>query len=169
MSRETAQPEFEGTLKAAVEEPGQATQELDFGPYEFLVTGVDAIVTFHLPGKSAWIHSEIHSAKQGQNEGGIWRTPAPLKMRRNLPRLWFNRKFEVVDLHLSRQVQLWPSAPFQIFPGDRLDGGNGVPPGMPFWLFSVCLSRSGCPAHHAFGATPLTAHGPAPKTWPKSL
>jgi hypothetical protein len=87
MSREIAQLEFEGKLKTAVEEPGKATEEVDFGgwqatvaygfpqpdgrrapgtkdahgaalmaqlgPDEFLVTGVDASVSFHLPWKAA--------------------------------------------------------------------------------------------------------------------
>ena len=106
-----AQLSFDGKLKTAVEEPGQATQELDFGawqatvsfgfpqpdgrrapgtkdahaaalvaqlgPDEFLVTGVDASVSFHLPGKPSWIHSEILSAEQGAYEDGVWK---PLRL-----------------------------------------------------------------------------------------
>jgi hypothetical protein len=107
MSREIAQFEFDGKLKTAVEEPGQATQELDFGawqatvsfgfpqsdgrpapgtkdahgaalvaqlgPDEFLVTGVDASVVFHLPGKMPWIRSQIVTAEQGTYDGGAWK------------------------------------------------------------------------------------------------
>lgn len=107
MSREIAQLEFDGKLKTAVEEPGQATQELDFGawqatvafgfpqpdgrqapgtkdahgaalvaqigPNEFLVTGVDASIVFHLPGKQPWIRSEIVTAEQGTYENGVWK------------------------------------------------------------------------------------------------
>jgi hypothetical protein len=107
MSREIAQLEFDGKLKTAVEEPGRATQELDFGewqatvsfgfpqmdgrpapgtkdahgaaivaqlgPDEFLVTGVDASVIFHLPGKLPWIRSQIVTAEQGTYEGGAWK------------------------------------------------------------------------------------------------
>jgi hypothetical protein len=47
------------------------------GPDEFLVTGVDASVTFHLPGKLPWIHSEIITAEQGVYENGVWK---PLKL-----------------------------------------------------------------------------------------
>ena len=98
MDREIAQWQSEGKLKTAVEEPGTATQEVDFGPWqatvafgfpqqdgrrapgtkdahgaalvaqlgpdEFLVTGVDASVIFHLPNKPAWIHSQILTAEQ---------------------------------------------------------------------------------------------------------
>ncbi|MGB0053969.1 MAG: DUF5597 domain-containing protein, partial [Terracidiphilus sp.] len=111
MSREIAQAEFDGKLKTAVEEPGQATQELSFGewqatvsfgfpqpdgrpapgtrdahgaalvaqlgPNEFLVTGVDASVVFHLPGKPAWIRSQIVTAEQGTYEDGVWK---PLRL-----------------------------------------------------------------------------------------
>ena len=111
MEREIAQLEFDGKLKTAVEEPGQATQELDFGswqatvafgfpqpdgrrapgtkdahgaalvaqlgPDEFLVTGVDASVVFHLPGQLPWIRSQILTAEQGTYENGVWQ---PLRL-----------------------------------------------------------------------------------------
>lgn len=107
MDREIAQLQSEGKLKTAVEEPGQATQEIDFGPWqatvafgfpqhdgrrapgtkdahgaalvaqlgpdEFLVTGVDASVVFHLPNEPAWIHSQIVTAEQGSYENGEWK------------------------------------------------------------------------------------------------
>jgi len=111
IDREIARLEFDGKLKTSVEEPGQATQELDFGawqatvafgfpqpdgrrapgtkdahgsavvaqigPDEFLVTGIDASVTFHLPGKLPWMRSEIVSAEQGIYENGVWK---PLRL-----------------------------------------------------------------------------------------
>jgi len=43
------------------------------GPDEFLVTGVDASVSFHLPGKLPWIRSQIISAEQGTYENGVWK------------------------------------------------------------------------------------------------
>ncbi|HEX4319499.1 MAG TPA: DUF5597 domain-containing protein [Acidobacteriaceae bacterium] len=136
MSREIAQLEFDGKLKTCVEEPGEATQEVDFGawqatvafgfpqsdgrrapgtkdahgsaviaqlgPDEFLVTGIDASVTFHLPGKMAWMRSEIVSAEQGSYQDGVWK---PL-------RLWngdetdrglsFHQKPEAVRVRMGR-------------------------------------------------------------------
>jgi hypothetical protein len=111
MDQEIAQLEFDGKLKPAVEEPGQATQELDFGawqatvafgfpqrdgrrapgtkdahgaalvaqlgPDEFLVTGVDASVVFHLPRKLPWIRSQILTAEQGTYVNGLWK---PLRL-----------------------------------------------------------------------------------------
>ena len=136
MMRELAQLQFEGKVKTAVEEPGQTTEELDFGawqatvsfgfpqpdgrrapgtkdahgaaivaqlgPDEFMVTGIDASVNFHLPGKLPWIHSMITTAQQGVYENGAWK---PL-------RLWngdetdrgmcFYEKPEVVHVTMGR-------------------------------------------------------------------
>jgi hypothetical protein len=47
------------------------------GPDEFLVTGVDASFSFHLPGRAAWSRSEIVTAQEGSYENGRW-TPARL-------------------------------------------------------------------------------------------
>ncbi len=47
------------------------------GPDEFLVTGIDASVSFHLPGKLPWMRSEIISAEQGTYENGVWK---PLRL-----------------------------------------------------------------------------------------
>ncbi|MDE3148386.1 MAG: DUF5597 domain-containing protein, partial [Acidobacteriota bacterium] len=108
MDREIAQLEFDGKLKTSVEEPGQAEQELDFGPWqatvafgfpqpdgrkapgtrdahgvalvaplgpdEFLVTGFDASVKFHLPGKLPNIRSQILTAEEGSYVNGVWKT-----------------------------------------------------------------------------------------------
>lgn len=107
MQREIAQLEWDGKVKTALEEAGEASQELDFGdwqatvafgfpqhdgqrppgtkdlhgvalvaqlgPDEFLVTGFDASVTFHLPGKKAWMRSEIVRAEEGAYENGAWK------------------------------------------------------------------------------------------------
>jgi Domain of unknown function (DUF5597)/Glycosyl hydrolases family 35 len=43
------------------------------GPDEFLVTGDDASVSFHLPGKLPWMRSQIIRAEQGIYENGEWK------------------------------------------------------------------------------------------------
>jgi len=136
MSREVAQLEFEGKVKTAVEEPGQATEEVDFGgwqasvsfgfpqadgrrapgtkdahgaaliaqlgPDEFLITGVDASISFHLPGKLPWIHSQILSAEQGAYQNGVWK-PLRLWNGDETDRgLCFYEKPEVVRVKMSR-------------------------------------------------------------------
>ena len=136
MSREIAALEFEGKLKTAVEEPGQASQEIDFGdwqvsvafgfpqpdghrapgtkdahgaalvaqlgPNEFLITGIDASINFHLPGKLPWDRSEIVSAEQGVYENGVWK---PLRLwngDENDRGLCFNEKPFVVRVRLGQ-------------------------------------------------------------------
>jgi hypothetical protein len=136
VAREVARLEFDGKVKTAVEEPGQTTQELDFGawmatvqfgfprqdggpapgtkdahgaalvaqlgPDEFLVTGVDTVVTFHLPEKQAWIHSQIVTAEQGTYENGSWK-PIRLWNGDETDRgLWFHQKSEVVRVKMQR-------------------------------------------------------------------
>lgn len=136
MDREIAQLEFAGKLKTAIEEPGQTTQELDFGewqatvafgfpqydgrhapgtkdahgsalvaqlgPNEFLVTGVDASVIFHLPGKQPWIHSDIVTAEQGAYENGVWK-PSRLWNGDETDRgLCFYKKPEVVHVTMEK-------------------------------------------------------------------
>jgi len=107
MSREIARLNFEGKLKTSVEEPGEASQELDFGawqatvsygfpqpdgrrppgtpdahgaalvaqlgPDEFLVTGIDARVSFHAPGRLPGLRMQILSAEEGSYENGVWK------------------------------------------------------------------------------------------------
>ncbi|HEX8712957.1 MAG TPA: DUF5597 domain-containing protein [Terracidiphilus sp.] len=136
MSREIAQLEFEGKVKTAVEEPGQATQEIDFGdwqatvafgfpqhdgrpapgtkdahgtaliaqlgPNEFLVTGIDASVSFHLPGKLPWIRSQIVTAQQGTYEAGTWK-PIRLWNGDETDRgLCFHQQPEIVRVTMGR-------------------------------------------------------------------
>lgn len=136
MSREIAQLEFEGKVKTAVEEPGQTSQEIDFGPWQatvsygypqpdgrpapgtrdahgaalvaqigpdqFLVTGVDASVVFHLKGKPAWIHSQVITAEEGVFENGVWK-PVKLWNGDETDRgLCFYQKPEAVKLTMGR-------------------------------------------------------------------
>ncbi len=106
MDREIAKLSYEGKLKTAVEEPGAAVQELDFGawqasvrfgypqpdgrrppgttdhhgralvaqlgPDEFLVTGIDASVAFHVPGRLPGLRMQILHAEEGSFEHGVW-------------------------------------------------------------------------------------------------
>jgi hypothetical protein len=44
------------------------------GPDEFLVTGVDASVSFHLPGRLPGLRAQILSAEEGTYDKGTWRT-----------------------------------------------------------------------------------------------
>jgi len=106
MDREIALLNFRGKLKTAVEEPGKAQQELNFGdwqatvsfgfpqpdgrrppgtpahngralvaqlgPNEFLVTGIEASVSFHLPSRLPGQRMNILQAIQGTYIHGKW-------------------------------------------------------------------------------------------------
>jgi hypothetical protein len=136
MSREIAQFEFEGKLKTAVEEPGRATQEIDFGgwqatvsfgfpqqdgrpapgtkdahgvaliaqmgPDKFLVTGYDASVVFHLPGKLPWMRSQIVTAEQGVYQNGVWKPQRLWNGDETDRGLSFYSKPEVVQVTMGR-------------------------------------------------------------------
>jgi Domain of unknown function (DUF5597) len=72
------------------------------GPDEFLVTGFDASVSFHLPGKLPWMRSQIISAEQGIYENGVWK-PLRLWNGDETDRgLCFQEKPEVVRVRLGR-------------------------------------------------------------------
>jgi hypothetical protein len=44
------------------------------GPDEFLVTGFDASVRFHLPGQLPFIRSQVLTAEEGSYVDGVWKT-----------------------------------------------------------------------------------------------
>ncbi|MGO4212361.1 DUF5597 domain-containing protein [Terriglobus sp. 2YAB30_2] len=107
MADELAKLNFEGKLKTSVELPGQAEQELDFGPWkasvrfgfpqqdgrhapgtpdhsgralvaqlgpnEFLVTGVESSVAFHVPDRLPGLRMQILSAEEGEYVNGVWK------------------------------------------------------------------------------------------------
>ena len=83
MSREIAQLEFDGKLKTSVEEPGQATQELDFGAWQ-------ATVAFGFPqsdGRRAPGTKDAHGASplsRNLGQTSSW-SPAGARCERDLP------------------------------------------------------------------------------------
>jgi len=95
-------PQPDGRRAPGTKDAHGAALVAQLGPDEFLVTGVDASVSFHLPGKLPWMRSQIISAEQGTYENGVWK---PL-------RLWngdetdrglsFHEKPEVVRVRLGR-------------------------------------------------------------------
>jgi len=136
MDREIAKLNFEGKLKTAVEETGQAQQEMDFGswqatiafgfpqydgrrppgttdahgaalvaqvgPDEFLATGVDASVNFHLPSSLPWLGMQILSAEEGSYENGVWKMSRLLNGDETDRGLNFHQQPEVVRIKLGK-------------------------------------------------------------------
>ncbi len=66
-------PQSDGRRASGTTDAHGTALVAQLGPDEFLVTGVDASVIFHLPGKMPWIHSQILSAEQGSYEDGVWK------------------------------------------------------------------------------------------------
>jgi Domain of unknown function (DUF5597)/Glycosyl hydrolases family 35 len=72
------------------------------GPNEFLVTGFDSSVSFHLPGRLPGLRMQILSAEEGKYENGIWK-PARLWNGDETDRgLNFHMDPEVVRIRLGR-------------------------------------------------------------------
>lgn len=65
-------PQYDGRRPPGTKDAHGAALIAQLGPDEFLVTGVDASVNFHLPGKLPWVRSEILSAQQGTYKNGVW-------------------------------------------------------------------------------------------------
>jgi hypothetical protein len=95
-------PQPDGRRAPGTKDAHAAALIARLGPDEFLVTGVDASISFHLPGKLPWMRSEIITAEQGAYQNGEWK----------LQRLWngdeidrglcFHDKPEVVRVRLGR-------------------------------------------------------------------
>jgi hypothetical protein len=66
-------PQPDGRRAPGTKDAHGAALVAQIGPDEFLVTGIDASVSFHLPGKQPWIRSQIISAEQGTYENGVWK------------------------------------------------------------------------------------------------
>jgi hypothetical protein len=72
------------------------------GPNQFLVTGVDASVNFHLPGKLPWIRSQIVTAEQGGYDNGVWKTSQLWNGDETDRGLCFHEQPEVVRVTMGR-------------------------------------------------------------------
>jgi hypothetical protein len=95
-------PQADGQRAPGTRDAHGAALVAQLGPDEFLVTGFDASVIFHLPGKMPWMHSQILSVEQGTYENGVWK-PLRLWNGDETDRgLCFYEKPEVVRVKLIR-------------------------------------------------------------------
>ena len=70
-------PQYDGRRPPGNKDAHGAALIAQLGPNEFLVTGIDASVSFHLPGKLPGMRMQILSAEEGPYENGVW-TPKRL-------------------------------------------------------------------------------------------
>jgi hypothetical protein len=95
-------PQSDGRRPPGTKDAHGAAIVAQIGPDDFIVTGVDASISFHLPGKLPWMRSEVLTAEEGAYDNGTWK---PL-------RLWngdetdrglsFHHRQQVVRVHLGR-------------------------------------------------------------------
>jgi hypothetical protein len=67
-------PQHDGRPAPGTKDGHGAALVGQLGADEFLVTGVDASVIFHVPGKLPWMRSQFLSVEQGSYENGVWKT-----------------------------------------------------------------------------------------------
>jgi len=95
-------PQPDGRRAPGTKDAHGAAIVAQLGPDEFLVTGVDASVSFHLPGKLPWIHSQIVSAEQGTYENGAWKPVRFWNGDETDRGLCFYQRPEVVRVRMGR-------------------------------------------------------------------
>src|SRR5262249_26108382 len=67
-------PQRDGRRAPGTNDQHGAALVAQLGPDEFLVTGVDASVSFHLPGRLSGMRMQILSAQEGKYENGAWKS-----------------------------------------------------------------------------------------------
>ncbi len=70
-------PQRDGQRPPGTTDAHGAALVAQLGPDEFLVTGVDASVSFHVPGRLPGLRMQILSAEEGAYENGAWK---PLRL-----------------------------------------------------------------------------------------
>ena len=95
-------PQPDGRRAPGTKDAHGAAVVAQLGPDEFLVTGVDASISFHLPRKLPWTRSEIITAEQGGYENGVWKGQRLWNGDETDRGLCFHEKPEVVRVRLGR-------------------------------------------------------------------
>jgi hypothetical protein len=95
-------PQHDGRGAPGTKDSHGAALIAQLGPDEFLVTGVDASVSFHISGKLPWMRSEIITAEQGVYESDEWKLQKLWNGDETDRGLCFHEKPEVVRVRLCR-------------------------------------------------------------------
>lgn len=95
-------PKPDGGLAPGTKDAHGAALVAQLGPDEFLVTGLDATVLFHLPEKQPWKRSQIVTAEQGTYDNGVWKRLRLWNGDETDFGLWFHQKPEAVRVKMQR-------------------------------------------------------------------
>lgn len=95
-------PQQDGRSAPGTRDAHAAALVAQIGPDEFLVTGVDASVIFHLPGKMPWMRSQILTAEQGAYNDHVWKPERLLNGDETDRGLRFSQRAEVIHVKMQR-------------------------------------------------------------------
>jgi len=95
-------PQYDGRRPPGTTDAHGVALVAQLGPDEFLVTGVDASVSFHLPGRLPWLHMQILSAEEGSYDNGVWKMSRLLNGDETDRGLNFHQEPEVVRIRIGR-------------------------------------------------------------------
>lgn len=95
-------PQQDGRTAPGTRDAHGAVLIARLGTDQFLVTGRDVSVIFHLPGKKPWMNSQFLNVEQGSYQQGVW-TPTRLWNGDETDRgLCFYQNPEVVQVRMNR-------------------------------------------------------------------
>ncbi len=95
-------PQYDGRRPPGTSDAHGVALVAQLGPDEFLVTGVDASVNFHLQGSLPWLRMQILSAEEGSYDNGVWKMSRLLNGDETDRGLNFHETPEVVQIKLGR-------------------------------------------------------------------
>ncbi|MGH9742331.1 MAG: DUF5597 domain-containing protein [Candidatus Acidiferrum sp.] len=95
-------PQFDGRRPPGTTDAHGAALVAQLGPDEFLVTGVDASVNFHVPRHLPWMRMQILSAEEGAYDSGVWKMSRLLNGDETDRGLNFHQEREAVRIRLGR-------------------------------------------------------------------
>ena len=95
-------PQFDGRRAPGTKDQHGTAVVAQLGPNEFLVTGSDASVIFHLTGQLPWMHSEFLSVEEGRYENGAWKSSRLLNGDETDRGIQFHDDETVVRVTLNR-------------------------------------------------------------------
>jgi hypothetical protein len=67
-------PQHDGRRPPGTNDAHGVALVAQLGPDEFLVTGVDVSVSFHVPGRLPGMRMQILSAEEGSYQDGVWKS-----------------------------------------------------------------------------------------------